>query len=73
LQLFGGRAIDLSACFIAGDKDWGAHQRPGALERMKQHAFTRMEDVHFVPGAGHWVQQEQPQATSHLLAAFLAG
>lgn len=72
LRLFGGRTIDRPACFIAGDKDWGAHQRPGALERMQQQAFTRMQDVHFVPGAGHWVQQEQPEATSRLLLNFLA-
>ncbi len=72
LRLFGGKAIDLPAAFIAGDKDWGAHQRPGALERMQQHAFTRMKDVHFVPGAGHWVQQEQPQAVARLLLNFLA-
>lgn len=72
LRLFGGRTIDLPACFIAGDKDWGAHQRPGALERMQNQAFTRMQDVHFVPGAGHWVQQEQPETTSRLLLDFLA-
>lgn len=73
LRLFGGRAIDLPACFIAGDKDWGTYQRPGALEKMQQHAFTRMEDIHLVSGAGHWVQQERPEETSRLLLDFLAG
>lgn len=73
LRLFGGKAIDLPAAFIAGDKDWGAYQRPGALENMQRQAFTRMKDVHFVPGAGHWIQQEQPEATSRLLLDFLAG
>jgi pimeloyl-ACP methyl ester carboxylesterase len=40
---------------------------------MKRHACTRMEAIHLVPGAGHWVQQEQPQETSRLLLAFLSG
>ncbi len=73
LRLFGGRASELPACFIAGDKDWGAYQNPGALDQMQRHAFPRMTDVHFVPGAGHWVQQEQPQATVRLLLDFFAG
>ncbi|MCG8547921.1 MAG: alpha/beta hydrolase [Alphaproteobacteria bacterium] len=72
LRLFGGRTIDLPACFIAGEKDWGVYQRPGALETMQQRAFTRMTDVHLVSGAGHWVQQEQPEETSRLLLDFLA-
>jgi pimeloyl-ACP methyl ester carboxylesterase len=72
LRLFGGRTIGLPACFIAGDKDWGTYQVPGALERMQRHAFARMEAIHLVPGAGHWVQQEQPQATSRLLLEFLS-
>ena len=72
LRLFGGKLIDLPACFISGDKDWGTYQRPGALETMRQRAFTRMEDIQLVAGAGHWVQQEQPQATTRLLLDFLA-
>jgi pimeloyl-ACP methyl ester carboxylesterase len=71
LRLFGGKTIDLPAGFIAGDKDWGVYQTPGALENMQQHAFTRMADIHLVPGAGHWVQQEQPRATSRLILDFL--
>jgi pimeloyl-ACP methyl ester carboxylesterase len=31
-----------------------------------------MRDVHFVAGAGHWVQQEQPEAVAALLLRFLA-
>jgi pimeloyl-ACP methyl ester carboxylesterase len=30
-----------------------------------------MRGVHLVSGAGHWVQQEQPQAVSTLLIRFL--
>jgi pimeloyl-ACP methyl ester carboxylesterase len=72
LRLFGGKAINLPSCFIAGDRDWGTYQVPGALEQMQQRAFTRMEDIHLVSGAGHWVQQEQSQATTRLLLDFLA-
>jgi pimeloyl-ACP methyl ester carboxylesterase len=57
--------------FIAGKSDWGAYQNPGALERMQKTACTRMTAVHFVEGAGHWVQQEQPEQTAKLILEFL--
>ncbi len=38
---------------------------------MQKSACTRMLGVHLVDGAGHWVQQEQPQAVSRLLVQFL--
>jgi pimeloyl-ACP methyl ester carboxylesterase len=70
-QLFAGRTIDQPSMYIAGRSDWGAYQNPGALERMQKTACTRMLGVHFVDGAGHWVQQEQPEATTKLLLGFL--
>jgi len=72
LQLWSGRTIDVPSCFIAGSSDWGIRQRPGDLERMQTQACTRMSGVHLVDGAGHWVQQEQPDAVSALLLQFLA-
>jgi pimeloyl-ACP methyl ester carboxylesterase len=30
-----------------------------------------MRGVHLVEGAGHWVQQEQPDAVSRLLVEFI--
>jgi pimeloyl-ACP methyl ester carboxylesterase len=71
LQLFAGRTIDQPSMFIAGKSDWGAYQNPGALERMQKTACTRMTGVHFVEGAGHWVQQEQPDRVSALILDFL--
>jgi pimeloyl-ACP methyl ester carboxylesterase len=35
-------------------------------------ACTRMAAAHLVPGAGHWVQQEQPARTVELLKDLLA-
>ena len=66
LQLFHGRTIDVPAAFIGGKSDWGVYQSPGALERMKT-ACTNLKGQHLVEEAGHWVQQEQPEATAELL------
>jgi pimeloyl-ACP methyl ester carboxylesterase len=71
LQLFSGRSIDVSSVFIAGMRDWGPHQVPGSLERMQREACTRMLGCHLIEGAGHWVQQEQPEQVSELLIEFL--
>ncbi len=73
LQIFSGRTIDVPSVFIAGASDWGVYQRPGNLERMQKSACTRMRGVHLVDGAGHWVQQEQPDEVSKLLIRFLRG
>jgi pimeloyl-ACP methyl ester carboxylesterase len=70
LQLFSGRTIDVPSMFIAGKSDWGTYQRPGNFERMKQSACTRMLGCHLIDGAGHWVQQEQPERVSELLLRF---
>jgi pimeloyl-ACP methyl ester carboxylesterase len=73
LEAYAGRTIDVPACFIAGQSDWGVYQNPGALERMAGAACTRWRGTHLVAGAGHWVQQEQPEETVRLLLAFLRG
>jgi pimeloyl-ACP methyl ester carboxylesterase len=73
LELFAGRTVDVPSTFIAGASDWGIHQSPGALERMQKVACTRMKDIHLIPGAGHWVQQEQPKEVNRLLLEFLKG
>jgi pimeloyl-ACP methyl ester carboxylesterase len=71
LQIFSGRAIDVPSCFIAGKSDWGAYQRPGHLQSMQASACTRMLGCHLVEGAGHWVQQEQPEKVTGLILQFL--
>jgi pimeloyl-ACP methyl ester carboxylesterase len=71
LEIYSGRTIDVPSCYIAGRSDWGVYQRPGDFERMQAAACTKMLGCHLVEGAGHWVQQEQPEATSRLLLQFL--
>jgi len=71
LQLLSGRTIDVPSMFIAGRSDWGTYQRPGNFERMQQSVCTRMLGCHLIEGAGHWVQQEQPERVSELLIEFL--
>ncbi len=71
LQLFSGRTIDVPSLFISGKSDWGVYQRPGSFERMQATVCTRMQGCHLIDGAGHWAQQEQPEAVSGLLIDFL--
>jgi pimeloyl-ACP methyl ester carboxylesterase len=72
LGLYSGRTIDVPAAFVAGAQDWGAWQVPGALERMQRVACPAMRFCRFIDGAGHWVQQEQPEATTAAIMELLA-
>ncbi len=71
LEAFAGLPIIVPSTFIAGASDWGIQQNPGALERMASTACTNWQGTHLVPGAGHWVQQEQPEKVTDLLLRFL--
>lgn len=71
LRLFSGATIDVPSSFIAGAQDWGIQQVPGALDAMRRRACTGMPAPQLVEGAGHWVQQEQPEAVTRLLVEFL--
>lgn len=70
-QIFSDRTIDVPSWFIAGVRDWGIYQVPGALQQMQTVACTRMQGCHLVDDAGHWVQQEQPAAVIRLLLEAL--
>ena len=72
LEVFAGATIDVASCFIAGSSDWGVRQTPGAFEKMQRTVCTEMVGCHLLEGAGHWVQQEQPEAVSRLLVDFLS-
>ena len=71
MEVFSGRTIDVPSCFISGTSDWGVYQNPGTFERMQQVACSNMLDCQLVEGAGHWVQQEQPEAVTKILLTFL--
>ncbi len=49
------------------------YQNPGALDRLEKTLTTKYRGTHLVDGAGHWVQQEQPEVLSKLLLEFLKG
>lgn len=70
LSLFSNRSIDVPSMFVAGRNDWGIYQVPGAIETMRKKTFTRMAAVHLIPGAGHWVQQEQAENVLAVLVPF---
>src|SRR5258707_857399 len=42
-----------------------------AVDKMQNSACTHMVGFHLLDGAGHWVQQEQPEQVSKLLVQFL--
>ena len=71
LAIFAGRTIDVPSMFIGGRQDWGVYQTPGLLERLEGRLTTQYQGTVLVDGAGHWVQQEQPEAVSGLLIDFL--
>ena len=73
LAVFAGKKIERPAMFLSGKQDWGVYQTPGGLERMKNELCVRMddEDIVLVEGAGHWVQQEQPEEVVKYIERFL--
>jgi len=73
MQTFSGRSVDIPSIYIAGKSDWGVYQTPGAVDKMRNSACTKMVGFHLIDGAGHWVQQEQPQQVSALMMEFLRG
>jgi pimeloyl-ACP methyl ester carboxylesterase len=72
LGIYSGRTIDVPSLFISGVSDWGTFQRPGRLEAMQSKSCTDFRGAHLLAGAGHWVQQEQPEAVVERLLAFVA-
>ncbi len=70
-RLFANKKIEQPSIFISGACDWGSYQNPGALDRMQNEVCANMQGICMVKGAGHWVQQEQPDETSKLLLRFL--
>tara|TARA_B100002019_G_scaffold275252_1_gene272959 strand:- start:859 stop:1125 length:267 start_codon:yes stop_codon:yes gene_type:complete len=70
LRIFSDKKIDVPACFIAGTKDWGIYQKPGALDIMEQKLCSNYKGTYIIQNAGHWVQQEKPQEVAKVLINF---
>jgi pimeloyl-ACP methyl ester carboxylesterase len=71
-MVFAGRKLDVPSAFIAGASDWGIYQTPGAFEMMQGRTCTQFRGAHLIPGAGHWVQQEQPAEVTRLVLEFVS-
>ncbi|KAL5499022.1 hypothetical protein ACEPAH_1540 [Sanghuangporus vaninii] len=76
LTLFARKKIEVPALFVAGDKDWGPYQYPGAFDKMRSLCPLMRpgnDGITFIKDAGHWVQQENPEDLLVVLKAFLLG
>ena len=72
MLLFAGRKLIVPTAFISGDKDWGTYQQPGAFDQYDK-SCTDYRGATIIPGAGHWVQQEQPDKVIDAINCFLEG
>ena len=63
-------SIIVPSLFVAGKQDWGSFQRPGTLDKM-QNICSKMNPIEFIDGAGHWVQQEQPEKVVTSILNFI--
>lgn len=62
------------ACYIAGARDMVLKVR--GLDKIKADlaaTVPRLHGPHFIPGAGHWIQQERPEEVNRILLDFLQG
>ena len=62
--------VEQPALFIAGDRDPVVMFSQGALARMPS-LVPRLEKTSFLPGVGHWTQQERPDEVSAEIVRFL--
>ncbi|KAI4242785.1 MAG: hypothetical protein L6R40_003849 [Gallowayella cf. fulva] len=72
LDIFAGKKIEVPCLFMVGTQDWLMHQTPNTVERMKK-ACVNFHGPVMVEGAGHWVQQEQPEKVIKEVLKFLKG
>ena len=69
-----GKRLEQPTCFIAGERDLVRHFAPsGDLYALADAAADDFRGATIVPDAGHWVQQEVPEAVNEALGAFVAG
>ena len=66
------RRITVPALFIVGQNDPVRHYA-GRHEAGQADWLTDLRGQHEIEGAGHWIQQEHPEAVNRLLLEFLGG
>ncbi|XXH02354.1 hypothetical protein Hte_008727 [Hypoxylon texense] len=74
MLLFAGHRVEVPCAFVSGRQDWGNYQQPGALESYEDPRTVKegcYRGAELVDGAGHWVQQEQPDVVVKAILAFL--
>ncbi|TVY49298.1 Epoxide hydrolase A [Lachnellula cervina] len=72
VEVFAGKKIEVPMLFVSGRKDWGMYQEPGVVEKMAETCKKGcFKGVQIVEGAGHWVQQEQPERVVEIVSKFL--
>ena len=68
-----GKNLSMPTCFIGGEKDPVRNFVPGVdIYEMAGAACDDFRGTTIIPGVGHWVQQEAPEATNAALDKFLA-
>lgn len=72
LWIYAGCKLNMPSCFMAGQSDWGTYQSPGAFEKMQSEVCTHMTVCELIPGAGHWLQQEQPKAVQKIILMLVS-
>ena len=65
--------VQIPAMFIGGEEDPVVKLGSQAEFDNMRHLVKDLRGLHLLPGAGHFVQQEQPQAVNTLLVDFLLG
>ncbi|KAI1163944.1 Alpha/Beta hydrolase protein [Nemania serpens] len=73
MLLYAGRRIEVPCAYIGGKQDWGTFQQPGALESYEDAKSVEpgcFRGATLIEGAGHWVQQEKPEAVVKAIISF---
>jgi pimeloyl-ACP methyl ester carboxylesterase len=74
LKVFSGMTIKCLATYIAGANDWGSQLEPGSLNKMgTKDVCEDWRGWELIDGAGHWVQEEQPEKVVEAIFKFLNG
>jgi pimeloyl-ACP methyl ester carboxylesterase len=72
LAPFAGLTVEQPAMFVSGDRDVVLGATPQAVEGMRS-AVPGLRRIEWLPGCGHWLQQERPDEVNRLLIEFLGG